>query len=98
MASAEQYIGLDIDDLTPRQLKKAFKMLAMKSLMRHKRDPEDVEDDDEDEDKFNADNVNLAEEKRGDSRPPKVNADDLPEGIAEASKATATKKKTKQKG
>lgn len=73
---------LDIEDLTPRQLRKLLSGAARASMMRSKRPKDDDRDEeDDDQDKENEDLVNLHREKKGDSKPPKVDKDDLPESV-----------------
>jgi hypothetical protein len=58
---------LDLDDLTPRQLRRLLRGAAEKSMPRNKRAKGE-----------NDDLVSLHREK-GDSKPPKVEQDDLPD-------------------
>lgn len=85
-----QIAGLDIDDLTPKQLRQLLRMSAKSHLMHSKKDPKDQEEDAEKAEEENDDLVNLHREKKGDSKPPKVEEDDLP--------AFITKKKDKKHG
>jgi hypothetical protein len=73
-------VGLDLEDLTPRQLRKALSHYARMSVPSKKK-KDDNEGDDED-DKENDDLVDLHREKTGDSKPPKVTKDDLPKGFS----------------
>jgi hypothetical protein len=96
MSSHLSYIaGLDPEDLTRKQWQKLFRLAG---LMRFEK-TEDEEDEETDKAaKENGDLVNLQEEKKGKSKPPKVKADDLPEGIAEADEKDAEKAKKKGRG
>jgi hypothetical protein len=89
-------VGLDIEDMTPKQLRKALSHYARISLPKGKRKEPEEEDEDTDE---NDDLVNLHEEKKGDSKPPKVTKADLPKGFAlddeEEEEETDSKKKGK---
>jgi hypothetical protein len=72
-------VGLDVEDMTPKQLRMALRHAATMSSMKHRRKKEDKDDgDDDDADEENDELVDLHEEKRGDSKPPKVTEDDLP--------------------
>jgi hypothetical protein len=73
-------VGLDLEDLSPAQLRKLLRHSMRNSMPKGKRGkPEDdAEDDDDDEE--NEDLVDLHREKKGDSKPPKVMKDDLPIG------------------
>lgn len=66
-------VSLDLEDFTPRQLRKLLSKIARKQSVREM-DEEDIEKAISDND----DLVNLREEKKGDSKPPKVKKDDLP--------------------
>jgi hypothetical protein len=73
---------LDLEDLTPRQLRKLLSGAARASMLRSKRPKdEDQDKDDDEQDKENDDLVDLHREKKGDSKPPKVDKDDLPESV-----------------
>jgi hypothetical protein len=66
-------VSLDLEDFTPRQLRKLL------SKMAHRRSIHELSEDDKDEaDKANDDLVSLHESHTGDSKPPKVKKDDLP--------------------
>ena len=71
-------VGLDLEDMTPKQLRKALSHYARMSTIKGKREKGD--DDEDKEDDENNDLVDLHREK-GDSKPPKVQKDDLPEGL-----------------
>lgn len=80
MRHVEHVVGLDLEDLTPRQLRHLLRMSARRGIVRDQKD----EDDDKEADKAAEDNddvVSLQEEKKGKSQAPKVAADDLPEGV-----------------
>lgn len=100
--SADIPVGLDLDDLTPSQTKKLFRQMAQHvSRMRKPSRPckdEDCEDEDSGDDAIdeNDDLVSLAEETRGNSRPPAVMKDDLPKGF-DADKYKNDKKVAKGK-
>lgn len=73
-------VGLDLDDLTPKQLRKLLSGFAKHRLSAPERKKVKEELDEEDS-KENDDLVDLHEEKTGDSKPPKVTKDDLPRGF-----------------
>jgi hypothetical protein len=74
-------VGLDLEDLSPAQLRKLLRNSMRNSLPKGKRGkPEDDMEEDED-DEENEDLVDLHREKKGDSKPPKVMKDDLPAGL-----------------
>lgn len=74
-------VGLDLEDLSPAQLRKLLRNSMRNSLPKGKRGkPEDDMEEDED-DEENEDLVDLHREKKGDSKPPKVMKDDLPKGL-----------------
>lgn len=81
MPSHEALAGLDLEDLTPRQLRQLLRGAARHSLLRRERDDKEVEKEDDKASSENDDLVNLHEEKTGKSNVPKVKADDLPEGV-----------------
>jgi hypothetical protein len=70
--------SLDLDDLTPRQLRKILNGVARSQLPYARKTKEEQEEDKEEGNKKNDDLVDLHEEKHGDSKPPKVLASDLP--------------------
>ena len=84
-------IGLDPDEMTPRQLRLALRQAASIASMQARRqkqkpkagDEDDDEEDDSpsDEESDNDDLVNLHEEQKGSSNPPKLTKDDLPKGV-----------------
>lgn len=71
---------LDLEDLTPKQLRKILGGFAMRHLTA-KDKAEAKKDSEEEADKENDDVVALHEEKKGDSKPPKVTKGDLPPGL-----------------
>lgn len=91
MSSHVSYIaGLDPEDLTAKQWRKLFRSAR---LMRSEKTEDEKDSETDKAAKENDDLVNLQEEKKGKSKPPKVEADDLPEGIAEAEEADEKPKK-----
>lgn len=96
MSSHVSYIaGLDPEDLTAKQWRKLFRSAR---LMRSEKTEDEKDEETDKAAKDNDDLVNLQEEKRGKSQPPKVEADDLPEGIVEADEKAAAKSKKKARG
>lgn len=72
---------LDIDDLTPKQLRKLLNGVARSQLPYAKKTKEEQ---DAQKDEANEENDALAKlhkEKKGDSKPPKVLKDDLPVAV-----------------
>lgn len=91
MSSHVSYIaGLDPEDLTAKQWRKLFRSAR---LMRSEKTEDEKDEETDKAAKENEDLVNLQEEKKGKSKAPKVEADDLPEGIAEAEEADEKPKK-----
>ena len=86
-------VGLDIEDMTPKQLRKALSYYANMSTPKAKKDKDKGEDEDK-EASENDDLVDLHREKTGDSKPPKVKKDDLPAGfeIDDEEEETTSKK------
>lgn len=77
-------VGLDLEDLSPAQLRKLLRNSMRNSLPKGKRGkPQEDEEEDED-DEENEDLVDLHREKKGDSKPPKVTKDDLPAGLTKS--------------
>lgn len=96
MSSHISYIaGLDPEDLTAKQWRKLFRSAR---LMRSDKTEDEKDEETDKAAKDNDDLVNLQEEKKGKSKPPKVEADDLPEGIVEADEKAAAKAKKKARG
>ena len=73
-------IGLQLDDLTPKQLRQILRGTVELSMLRGKRTTKGELADD-DEDKETDDLVDLHREQSGDSNSPKVLKDDLPKGV-----------------
>ena len=96
---SHDYAGLDLDDLTPRQLRKLLKGSIVSSMTRSRRKgaQEEVGDEDESDTKENDDLVNLHREKKGDDKAPKVTRDDLPRGVTMPESEDEPKKKDKSK-
>jgi hypothetical protein len=88
------FADLDLDDLTPKQMRKLLSGFARQKLSSEDR-KKVKEELDEEEDKENDDLVDLHEEKKGDSKPPKVTKGDLPPGLKIA--ADKEDKKDKKK-
>ena len=90
---------LDLEELTPSQLKKIVARLVRSRKPQHKRPEEERDEDNKKEDKAREDLADLHAEK-GDSKPPKVTKEDLPEIEAEddeeedEGEASAKKEKT----
>lgn len=81
---SHHFIGLDPDEMTPKQLRMALRHAAnMAVVQANRKKKDDVEEDDEpsEEEKENDDLVNLHASKKGDSKPPKVTKDDLPHAV-----------------
>ncbi len=79
--SHKQLVGLDLEDLTPKQLRTLLRSAARNSVLNSKKDEKKADDDADEEASENDDLVNLHEEHKGNSRPPKVTTDDLPKGV-----------------
>jgi hypothetical protein len=92
--SHANFSTLDLEDLTPKQLRKLLGGFAMRHLTPKEKE-EAKKDSEEDADKENDDLVDLHEEKKGDSKPPKVTKGDLPPGLKIA--ADKEDKKDKKK-
>lgn len=79
------FVGIDPEDMTPKQLRMALRQVANIAALKgtRKKGDDEPEDDDnaEEESKENDDLVNLHAEHNGDSKPPKVKKDDLPKGV-----------------
>ena len=76
-------IELDPDDFNAKGLRKLLKGMKSSSSPHDKRDEETKEEEADKRDKENDDLVGLHREKKGDSKPPKVQKDDLPESLRE---------------
>ena len=68
---------LDLEDLNAKQLRKLIKGMSISQKPHHDRPDKDKEEDLEKATKENEDAVDLHREKKGDSKPPKVEKDDL---------------------
>jgi hypothetical protein len=83
-------IGLDPEDMTKSQLRRALREAANMAVVhamrkkpaQMKKESEEEEEECEGEECENDKLVNLHEEKKGDSKPPKVTADDLPKVVS----------------
>lgn len=78
MSSIEYLASLDPEDLTAKQWRKLFRSAR---LMRSEKTEDEKDEETDKAAKENDDLVNLQEEKKGKSKAPKVEADDLPEGV-----------------
>lgn len=78
--SASVLATLDLEDLSPRQLRKLLRGAAESQKPYSKKSKEQKDEDDETASKENDDLVDLHREK-GDSKPPKVEKDDLPDAL-----------------
>jgi hypothetical protein len=78
---ASHLVGLDLEDLTPRQLRMILRGAAKASMPSGKKSEKEKESDEEKEQEENDDLVDLHEEKGGKPKTPKVTKDDLPKGI-----------------
>jgi hypothetical protein len=79
-------VGLDLEDLSPAQLRKLLRNSMRNSMPKGKRPPVDDSEDEDEDDEENEDLVDLHREKKGDSKPPKVMKDDLPKGLTSTAK------------
>ena len=78
----EMLSTLDIEDMTPKQLRKMLSGIARSKLPHHKKSEEEQEKYKAEAEDENSSLVELDREK-GDSKPPKVNKDDLPKAAKE---------------
>lgn len=74
-------VHLDPEDITAKQWRKIIAGAHRMGMLRDKREEKDKDDEDDSVTSDNDDLVNLAEEKKGDSKPPKVTKEDLPKGV-----------------
>ena len=74
-------VGLDLEDLSPAQLRKLLRNSMRNSLPKGKRGKPEVDEEEDEDDEENEDLVDLHREKKGDSKPPKVTKDDLPKSL-----------------
>jgi hypothetical protein len=80
---ADVGIELDPEDFNAKGLRKLLKGMKNSSSPHDKRDDESKEKEADKRDKENEDLVDLHREKKGDSKPPKVSKDDLPEELSQ---------------
>jgi hypothetical protein len=73
-------VGLDLDDLTPKQLRQILRGSMRASMPKGKKEEKESDEESDEEAKENDDLVDLHREK-GDSKPPKVSKDDMPKGV-----------------
>lgn len=78
--SASILATLDIEDMSPKQLRKILHGMARAQQPFGKKSKEEQDKDREDAEDENDSLVDLHREKSGDSKPPKVKKDDLPLG------------------
>ena len=79
MKDSEDYGGLDIDELTPAQLRKLLRRVMAKGLSRSKEEKdEDIEKAEEEREKLSK----MREESNGKGPSPKVKKEDLPSGLS----------------
>ena len=72
---------LQPEDITAKQWRKIFSHAQSMGMLRDRRDEEDKDEEDDSASSATDDLVNLAAEKKGDSKPPKVTKEDLPKGV-----------------
>ena len=79
----ETEVGIELEpaDLNAAGLRKILKGMQSAQKQRHKRDEEDKAKDDDEKNKEADDLVDLHREKKGDSKPPAVTKDDVPEAL-----------------
>jgi len=73
-----QYAGIELDDLTPKQLRKMLSCMMRDKLPHGKKSGKEQDEDKEKSEDENDSLVDLHREKKGDSKPPKVQKDDFP--------------------
>jgi hypothetical protein len=78
---ASHLVGLDLEDLTPRQLRMILRGAARSSKPLHEKSSKEKDEEEDKAQKENDDLVDLHEEKSGDPKTPKVTKDDLPSGV-----------------
>lgn len=88
---------LDLEELTPSQLKKIVARLVRSRKPQHKRPEEERDEDNAKEDKAREDLADLHAEK-GDSKPPKVTKSDLPDTEEEDTEKDKPEKKEEKNG
>lgn len=69
------------EDITAKQWRTIFYSAQRMGMLRDEREEKEKDDEDDSVTSDNDDLVNLAEEKKGDSKPPKVTKEDLPKGV-----------------
>ena len=97
---SNDYSGLELEDLTPKQLRKLLKGSLISSMTRSRRKEakdKDEDDDDYEDIKENDDLVSLHREKKGDDKSPKVTQGDLPKGVTMPEPEDNPQKKDKKK-
>jgi hypothetical protein len=77
-------VGLDLEDLSPAQLRKLLRNSMRNSMPKGKRGKPQEDDEEDEDDEENEDLVDLHREKKGDSKPPKITKDDLPAGLTKS--------------
>lgn len=75
--------SLDLEDLTPRQLRKVLNGVARSQLPYSKKTKEEQDEDTEKANKENDDLVDLHREKKGDPKAPAVLPSDIPHAEGE---------------
>jgi len=73
----DEEAGLDLDDLTPAQLRKLIKKMMARGLRKKEDDDKELEKAEEEREKLSK----LREESNGKGPSPKVKEDDMPEGL-----------------
>ena len=86
--------SLDLEDLSPKQLRKILNGLARNQLPYSKKTAEEQAADEEEANEENDSLVSLHREKSGDSKPPKVLASDLPKADDEDEEVIGKKKES----
>ena len=76
---------LDLDDLNAKQLRKLIKGMSIASKPHHEKSDEDKKKSEDEAQEENSSKVDLHREK-GDDKGPKVEKDDLPEGLKDEDK------------
>lgn len=86
MSIARHVVGLDPEDLTPKQMRQVIRGFQRMHLLAADKDEDEKDEDEDDAQDENDSVVDLKEETKGLSKAPKVKADDLPKGVLRASK------------
>lgn len=89
----DHVVGLDLEDLTPRQLRALLRRAALAKMPAGKRPKEMQEECEDEECKENSDVVDLHEEHTGESKSPPVTKDDLPKGVTMPESENTKKRK-----